>query len=107
MLTPGFTAQLEHASPPQRITGVLSWRRAGTLRRSGRELLSEIARLKQPLLDWLGKIEGVRVNALPGMPQAIVEASASAWHDMLKENPTLLEEDEVELAPNNPDFHTL
>jgi hypothetical protein len=105
MLTPEFTAQLDRASPRQRVTAILSWRKAQSLRDSG-ALLTELGRMKQPLLDRLESIAGVRVNPLPGMPVAIVEASAATWRNLLRGDATLRDADDVELVANRPDFHT-
>lgn len=106
MLTPEFAELLDQAAPQQRVTGILSWRNAIFFTSGGEELWSQIQRLKQPLLDRLDSVAGVRVNPLPGLPQAMVEASAATWQDLLRDNAILREGEEVELVVNQPGFHT-
>jgi hypothetical protein len=105
MLTSDFTAQLDNATPRQPVTAILSWTKAQTLR-GGEGLLAQIGTMKQPILNRLASIAGVRINPLPGMPMAIVQASAATWRNLLKDDTLLRDGDEVELVANRPDFHT-
>jgi hypothetical protein len=105
MLTPEFTSELDRAAPQHRVTAILSWRKAHSLPLTV-GLLSQIARMKQPLLNRLESVEGVRVNPLPGMPQAVVEASAATWRNLLRNDTILRDGEDVEVVANRLDFHT-
>ena len=106
MLTPEFSSQLESAAPQHRVSAILSWRKLHSLPPQASGLLSQIARMKKPLLNRLESMDGVRVNPLPGMPMAIIEASAATWRNLLKDNSRLRDGDDVEVVANRPDFHT-
>lgn len=105
MLTSDFKTELDLAAPEQPVTGILSWK-IDDQKLHDRAYLTRIESLKRAWLIRLGSVAGVRVNPLHGMPQAIVQASAETWRELIRDNAPLQERDEVELSANNIEFHT-
>ena len=99
MLARDFAAEIARVGSGQNVTAVLHWRTPARIGAS-----DSIADAKQSLIDDLGRVEGVRINPLPGFPQLIIVAPADVWRSFIQRNAWLQDSDQVEVVGNGQMF---
>ncbi|RAI00005.1 hypothetical protein DLJ53_19940 [Acuticoccus sediminis] len=100
MLNPGLRKEIGDAAPAARVTAVVSVAPELFGGIAGEDVLQRMTAAKQPVLEALQSMQGVQVNALPGLPHAIAVAPAAEWQALIERNPWLSESDGVRLDPN-------
>lgn len=100
MLSFGFREQLKAAAPTVRITAVLRFSPNLFAGVPGPDILERVAAGKQPILNALVSMKDVKLNSLPGLPNAVATASAHEWRALIDGNPWLAETTVVSLDEN-------
>ena len=109
MLAGALQREIYETKADDTVTAVLNVIVQGAAEESRAALNERITSAKRPLLEAVATMDGVRLNSLVGMPQAIAMAPASSWRDLLKRNPWLASspdywlEANVALAPQEPE----
>lgn len=109
MITSELSETFETCPSNTRITVVLHWLNITEKLSmvSADRSIGMLAEIKQPIIELFESLPNVRVNTLRGMPDAIVEAPACVWKEILEKQPILQHSKDVLLEVNYPVACTL